>query len=347
LRSRRLRTGLVALLIIVCVGAVVGARAVLPAMRRFRGDRRERAELGDLYGHLYLGTSPRLRRLRLPANAPRQQVEEYVTTIVQETGKQLSFAPDGPQKEMLRRIGPENADVLVEHVDGSMPSLLYFLPVLLDLMREEHKGVVLAKLAEKQNLAEVVVVRGWQEDAREILTRGLREALASPYPWEPSLPAYWIDAVALLEDPTTYDDLAAYFVRGSAPSETFRAVADLPGFPVQEAVGAMWKRAAGSPDSLDGADVAAGFGHREALEHLIDTLADDKPHRRGRAYYALRRHVDRIGREGEFIEWIRANRRALAWDDAAGRWRVPAAEATGGPDASSAALPLRQRLRGL
>lgn len=152
-----------------------------------------------------------LRKAKLPENPTKDQVRAYVRKIANATKGQNTFGSTDPQVRMLMKVGGEHLDVLIDALDRDLR--YYAIEAVPRLAEEGHKKLILQKLAQKPNLVKVVVSRGWEQDAKEILTRKLDE-------WPDSLPREWIEAVAAFEDPKTYDGLIDYLVFGSNKSHT-------------------------------------------------------------------------------------------------------------------------------
>lgn len=262
-----------------------------------------------------------LAKIELPANPTREQVAAYVDAIEKATRGQNSFSSRDPQVEMLARVGPEHLDVLVERL-GSRRGLFgwggggdelrfYLIPAIDSLVEERHKPLILEALPRHHQLVEVVVSQGWEEDARDVLIAELRKR---PH----FLPTEWIDAVATLDDPETYDLLKDYFIRGSNQAHTYQAIRHLPDIDLDKAVRDAWRRASrqrGSWERLRMAAIAAEHGHLDALEALVESL-DDEVHWGWRESNrdAVERLIDFTGTDEEIQRWFRENKARLKFD---------------------------------
>ena len=259
-----------------------------------------------------------LRKIKLPENPTKEQARQYVWEILAISERQNSFSSTDPQRVMLARVGPENVDILVDALAGGPASDMYIMAAVNRLAREEHKQIVLDALPFTHGLAEVVLRKGWAEDARETLLAELRTGPTH-------LPREWIQAVCSLRDPTTYPDMLKFFVWGDNRWETYRTIRLLPGIDLDKAVADAWA-AAGMNDDQPWetqalAAIAIRHGIVEALEFALEGPADDgywdREMRR-----AVQRHTEARGTQEQVRQWFRENRGNLVWDAEARVFRV-------------------------
>lgn len=157
-----------------------------------------------------------LKGIDLPAKATKEQTREYVARILRAASHNGSYGADDPEVELLERVGPANVDVLIEpliNVD-ILNGDIYLVEALKALVREEHKDLTLKSLPSAQELVKVALARGWIEDAAPILLGRLADRGSWTLP-SPDLPPEWIEAVAGLKRPETYESLKAYSRRRS------------------------------------------------------------------------------------------------------------------------------------
>ena len=216
-----------------------------------------------------VGESPasKLSRIQLPEHPTKEQLRAYITAIMDSDRGRKRWSSVDPEVKMLTKVGPENIDLLIQALE-TQTDHFYLKYAILALADDQSKKLVLEKLETYPFLAEVVLKRGWEQDAREILLRELRN--------EPdTLPSAWIDAVVKLHDPSSYPLLRSYFIHGSTPHNTYAAIKTLPIENMLGAVNEAWARADKKLEweNKAMACIAADYGHVDALGWLFDRLA--------------------------------------------------------------------------
>lgn len=271
-----------------------------------------------------------LAAIVLPENATKEQLHDYVKQVIAATKGQNTFSSEDPQVAMLAKVGPRNVDVLLSVLGMRRTNMEYYiLPAIGQIADNENKALILQALAVHHDLASVINEKEWAKDAKDTLIQGLRDHNGR-------LPTEWIEAVASLADPATYDLLTAYLVAGDNPSGTYTAIKSLPGIDLDEAVAKVWAVHKDSGDGLDWwrqsgiAAMAAEHGHVDALGQLIALQQDEK-----NQYWAreMRRTVFRLsgtaGTDAEMLQWFVKNKDKLVFDSKAGKYMVKP-EAEGG-----------------
>jgi hypothetical protein len=254
-----------------------------------------------------------LQEIVLPEGAGREEIRDYIAAILDASSGQHMFSDRDPQAAMLAKVGRENLDLLLEAMSTYWYALqdYHLQRAVIKLATDEDKGLILEHLAHQPGLVSVVLRKGWEEDARDIL---LERLAANP----DHLPPEWVDAVARLQDPSTYPLLLKYLINGQNRTMTFEAIRNLEGIQLDEAVAQAWKRAgsgrAWDRDSM--ACVAVGYGHVDALRHIISSLARGsvEDHTARKMHAALLRHVSFVGTLRETAEWFEANKERLVFD---------------------------------
>jgi hypothetical protein len=143
-------------------------------------------------------------------------------------------------------------------------------------VRPEQKEPLIARLKKQPWLADVVVERGWFEDAREEML-----ALVDR---DQNLPYDLLRALAWFEDPRADDRLMAE-LRGSRSGRVYGLVAALPRLRTRldEAIEEIWRdrpltfRSSGSLDSS--VEVAARHGITEAVDFIVHVTRQRHPDR--------------------------------------------------------------------
>jgi hypothetical protein len=262
-----------------------------------------------------------LKGIDLPAKATKEQTREYVARILRAASHNGSYGGDDPEVELLERVGAANVDVLIEplvNVD-ILNGDVYLVEALKTLVREEHKDLILKSLPSAQELVKVVLARGWTEDAAPILL----ERLADRRAWtNRSLPSEWIEAVASLKRPESYEGLKTYFYYGLNRYDTWKEMRSLPGMDLKAEIERLWSWAKELDDKwvrVEVAAVAAHCGHLDALQVLFEdpqgwpaweVVESVTPYRGER-------------REAEQArKWFELHRDRLVFDPAKGTYRI-------------------------
>ncbi len=260
-----------------------------------------------------------LSKIELPEDPTEEQARDYVASIMAASAEQTFFSSRNPQGRMLARVGSEHLGVLLEVLAEDSFGRMYVTYAIKRLAREEHKDLVLEVLPFHHGLLEVVLDHGWQRDAKDILVAELE--VGSPY-----LSHAWVEAVAGLRDPGTYDVLRNHLIYGTDRELTHRAIVRLPDIDLADAVAEAWTMAQveGENQALSMAKTAVRYGHVDALGILIDFLNGPD----GQALWGqdlrrtVLRHAEAKGTNAELLEWYERNIGNLVFDEKAKVFRV-------------------------
>ena len=211
-----------------------------------------------------------LRGIELPETPSKYQVRLYVAKILRAAVRHRNaFGDRDPEVRLLKKVGPAHVDVLLEPLlyEGLDT---YLIVALKSLVGEEHKDLILESLPIVRELIEVVLIRKWTDEAAPTLLK----VLADRDSWAREiLPTEWIEAVAELKRPESYEDLKAYFCYGDNRYITWKAIRGLPGMELKPEVEKLWQWAKKVDHPwvrTDLAAVAAHYGHLDALEVLFE-----------------------------------------------------------------------------
>jgi hypothetical protein len=208
--------------------------------------------------------------------------------------------------------------VLVELASRSGNEEFYLSEAIQRLTRPEDKALILQGLADDHKLAGLVVKYGWQADARDTLVSGLEHETHG-------LPDDWIKAVASLQDPSTYPALKAYLVKGRNRGEIFKAIKQLPGLDLTDAVDEMWKKAKyASPwEAMNACGIAAQYGHADALETAAGVLKTSKnQYETKQAREVITKFTGASGDDKALVAWVEGNKGKLGFDAGSGKFVV-------------------------
>jgi hypothetical protein len=264
---------------------------------------------------------PLLATINLAENPTRAQVQEYVQRIADATRGQTSYSfSEDPQAAMLAKVGAAHLDILLNTPGQELRS--YVTGAVATLATDEHKALILAKLPEMQDLASVVLKRQWQNDAKDILRRGLEE--------ESYLSSEWIRAAIKTGDPALHPFLLRYLEEGKNPFMTYGELRKVAGLDLGPSIAKTWASTSRRDRKkyLQLAPIAMAQGIPDALLACLELLADPKEP------YSLR-HIedalDKATRDGQGFEWtpamLKAQPPVITWNATTRQWeRVLAVE---------------------
>jgi hypothetical protein len=253
-----------------------------------------------------------LSDIKLPDDPTKEQVREYVGDVLRAFPTTVIWFSFGdPHQRMLEKVGHENLDVLLEYVVGRQYSVPSLSGAIAALTRDDDKERILAELPRSHSLINVVLERGWTQDARQTLIDGLRQ--------KPGLlPPEWVRTVASFEDPATYEALVNYFIHGAHRHDTYKALKNLPAIDLTDAVGRAWREARwDNPwETRQMAEIAMQHGHIDALGYLVEQLDDDgfAPLGFSRARGLVLIYTEARGTNEDIRVWFDENRDKLVFD---------------------------------
>jgi hypothetical protein len=264
----------------------------------------------------FRGQGPDIRKLakiKLPNLADPDQVKKYILDILDASQGQNSWSDRDPQVAMLTRLGSENVPALVEALSlaGNMTSyhLEHAITVLAD---DSSKPLILAALPIHHDLVDVVVQRGWEQEAKPTLLTELEN------PGQ-HLPTAWITAIVNLNDPATYPLLRDYFINGPNRYWTYKEIKNLPIDDLPGAMAEAWERSKYD----DGCNrqymaiAALPFGHVDALAALIDLLTSGESGNQWMSREirpAILQVIDFRGSNAELAKWFAEHGENLRFD---------------------------------
>ncbi|MFT5468844.1 MAG: hypothetical protein ACI8UO_003956 [Verrucomicrobiales bacterium] len=266
-----------------------------------------------------------------PAEVNESSVQVFIDDVLQSGNSGMAL--DGQRMLMLRRVGPGYIHLLLDAME-SEDMRAGISNVIETLADETHRDAIVARLDDFPELIDVIHDRGWALGARQQLLDGMTKELEED---DPYLPTDWIGAVVQLQDRESYPLLTEYFRRGRYPAVTYKAIRDLPGIDLSEAVAEAWhvaswrREIAGDTDNWfntsffsvrDAAQIAVEFGHIEALEVCISRMGRREWTSRGTWEEIVRQHIDFIGTATDTESWFLANRDKLKFNPATRRFSI-------------------------
>jgi len=267
------------------------------------------ATRAHLIASLTLAPVVDLEQIQLPAHADRKQVLDYIEAIISASQEQKGWNDSDPEIEMLRQVGPENVDLLIQA--GEANHNFYLNRAIGRMVQPDQKNLVVRALAINHDLLDVIIQHHWQQDAKPVLVT----ALATTNEW---FSDRWIETVIDFHDPQTFPVLRDYFV--SHPDlATYRSLAKLPGFNLQEAVDLAWKTARQQNRQIGNLLApAAEIGEPDFPDVATRLLSTGESYSQEQARAAIRGYTPAAGTtDAELLSWMKSNRARLTFDPAA------------------------------
>lgn len=266
----------------------------------------------------------RIAKIKFPQERSDGNLKNYINEIIVANQGVRSYSSQDPQVKMLARVGADNLQLLIDAlpIGSSSISGSYHLKQAIQLLADEsHKDLILKELPIRQQLVSVVLERGWQEDAREILISEMNDAGGD------QLSTDWFRAVASLQDPETYDALTRYFASSMNAGYLYQYISMLPGIQLDDAVAKAWEKAKYSNSNYTVgrmASIAIEYGHQDAVEALIDCIKNPPPHLSSlvNPRLTLLMHLDTKGSNKDIIDWYEANKDNLVFDPESKKFRL-------------------------
>ena len=263
----------------------------------------------------------RLSVITLRDGADDQAAWSYVTDIARATVGQRRVSANDPQLGMLEALAEEHMRVLIDVV--ALPELrFYALHAIRRNAINKHKDTLIAALPDQPRLIGIIRQQGWTADARDQLVFGLERGVSY-------MPRTWVQAVAELRDPATYDALALHLARSRCGRVYHQLMCDLPGIDLGDAVAVAWGQVERSPDHArelrEVSGIAITYGHRGALEHLVSLLptADAAgTDRDGALRQLVLDHIEFAGTNDEIRGWYDTHRDRLRFSEGDRRFYV-------------------------
>ena len=257
--------------------------------------------------------------LKLPPDPTEDQAREYVLAIKARVMGKTAWGTLDPEPQMLAQVGPRHVKVLLDALEDGIPGCFngYAIEALKRIAADEHRDLVIARLAQFPDLVKIVFEKGWARDARKVLVGQLTA--------DSRLPVEWIQAVVSLNDPKTWSALVSHLRYTAMPYQVYKEICKISGLPRAElnsVVAEIWERAKGKPEiewyMVDGvARIAAGHGHVDALAWIVGKL-DAAAGSNVDVHESLRGYVLSLipfrGPDDEIEKWFEENRSKLSFD---------------------------------
>lgn len=251
-----------------------------------------------------------LTKIKLPEKASKQQVREYINTIMHVSRNQQVHLASDPQVSMLVAVGHENLDELLLVARAYLPCMEYIVEAIEILATEEDKDKIIRALDHHPPLVKVIIAKKWVAVARNVLIQKIQEKPGY-------LPYEWIAAVASFQDRTTYDALIEYFVNGANRRITYKYIAQLPCIDLTNAVPVAWEKSRSDRYEITYlTEAALSVGYLPALDFVVETLDNNNglPLSQYSPRALLFQFTGMQGNNDELKKWYGSNRNNLKFD---------------------------------
>lgn len=256
-------------------------------------------------------------RIHLPENPSRAEVIDYVNLIYVLSRKQRTEFDGDPQVLMLAKVGRQNMDVLLAASASGVPASKYGFNAIAMLAEEQDKDWILSKLPAYSSLARVVLIKGWCQDARDILAKAIAR---NGY-----VESEAIQCLVQKPERKYYPVLKSYLAHGWNPHTTYSLIKDLPGIDFTQELQQAWEgsRSRNYEMGYLTRDVLE-TGYLPAFRFLFTVLENNNglPITIFDAEGLIREFGDAYGTREQLQSWYRANEDELHFDRKLRRFTV-------------------------
>jgi hypothetical protein len=261
-----------------------------------------------------------LGRILFPDNPTKENLKAYVQAILEASKHQKSASTKDPQLEMLKKLGSENTDILINLLDDyKWVSQAYLLFAIEDLATETHKDLILGAIANNKNLIDTVYKFGWQNNIKDLIISDLSK---NKY-----LKIEWLQAAASFNDPKANEGLVQHFMNSEYPMNAYRVISRIPEIKLtDEQVAKAWKNAL-TEDVFNAtgiASLAADHGQVDALGFLIKNLnhANVSSFQKEKILHTISKTTGMSGSIESLQQWYEQAKSRLVFDPATRRYQI-------------------------
>jgi len=247
-----------------------------------------------------------LKEIKLPANATKEQTEEYIDEILVISKKQNCFTSSDIQIFMLKKIDHKYLTILIKRMDNLNDGRLFFLRAAISsLVKISDKKMVIDNLSKSPGLIHVIMKFNWSKDAKKIIFKKLEDPNNYLHP-------NWMACAAKVAKPADYEILINYFIENNNKQDLYDIIKKLPGMKLDRAVETTWRASewGNQNNRKQCALIASEYGYVNALETLVDMLNDSTWE-----VLASRKFASLTGKTGskkQIEKWFNANKNKLA-----------------------------------
>lgn len=260
-----------------------------------------------------------LEEIVLKENGTPEDVKKYIDDIYKISLKKKAYSDRIPEIDKLCKIDSKYIPLMLNstHAKDSHRFFHAMLTAIKRNIKDSQKQLVIDKLSSTPELIQIVIDKGWLNDAKEILYSSIKSR-------ERYYNTEWINAVSQVADKTIYPYLIHYLVHGMNRFWTFEYIKDLPSIDLKESVQYLWKNRNklnhhSEYDELEIAKIATIYGHKDALTILIRKLNAPKEERWG-VEEILNNYVDVPVNEYDIMKWFEDNKGKITYDELTQKW---------------------------
>ena len=264
-------------------------------------------------------------KIKLSDTATREEIKKYIHEIMAATKGQNCFSPDDPQVVMYTRVGEKNLDILLDAMEGNKLIPNYHLVMAINLMSpgNSSKELLIKALRKNPELVGIIIRNGWEADAKE----AVKDIILQPPGKRGYLPPELMQMAASFGEPQVNEALRNHFINGTNRAITYQIISKNPGMKIDDAtISQAWNNAvkASKYERMNMAKIAIGFGHKDALEVLLNR---NPPDYFGTEFNltcdnAIRAVVDCQGSIADIKKWYDANRDKIFFDPCDKKFKV-------------------------
>lgn len=251
-----------------------------------------------------------------PNNQSKNEVKKYVAEIIHVSANQREWASDDPQGNMLKKVGKNNVDILVDALDLGTGSTMYIHNALQDLIDNSHKQLMLMKLYDHPWLLRYIIENGWLDDAKDTIYKILDR------PYTDVNTKDLIKAVVHFQDTGSYEKIIDHWINYDwSPYSTYQeTLKDLHGIDMASAVSKGWglvnshQQVSNPWKKSEMALVAIRYGYIDALEYLIENLSREAKVWNDMTREAIFLYSDVRGTDQDIRDWFYKNKKTIYFD---------------------------------
>lgn len=202
----------------------------------------------------------------LPPNPTDAQITAYIDSVMASMGGWTIDCGHDPRVEYLRKVGPGHLSVLVPYFEEGKGhnTIELWKEALPDLVADSDKVKVIELLPRYPALAQIVVDRGWTNDAKSEFFESAWRNYFGSYDLESGLRTF-------VTTPEDRQELTRLFLEKPEYDDFYPLVSSFAGADPKALALAVWEkhRYNGSINQFERAVRAASFGNLDALESAV------------------------------------------------------------------------------
>lgn len=257
----------------------------------------------------------------LPPNPTDAQITAYIDSVIASMGNWTISCGHDPRTEYLRKVGPGHLSVLVPYFEKGedIDTIELWKDALPDLVADNDKVKVIELLPRCPVLAQIVVDRGWTNDAKtEFFKSAWRNDFGS-YDLESGLRTF-------VKTPEDQQELTRLFLEKPEYNDFYPLVSSFAEADPKALALAVWEkhRYNDSIHKFERAVRAASFGNLEALESAVSlyVTAQDYFVDNDKTTMLLAQTTGQVLNKKILRKWYEANKDKLVFNSEERRFEV-------------------------